>query len=157
MASCFLNKKGQISIEFVLILLIGLIYLNTISSAVIYPAIDSAKDVSNIGEARLAVEKIVNSVNELAASPGEGKKTINVFVPEKTTITCTGSAVKFSVQVAGNNIGSCKAANDGDDDHICSKSIAISAVDCTGFPILNRKSLVALKIAKVSGGTVSIS
>ncbi len=162
MASCFLNKKGQISIEFVLILLIGLIYLNTISSAVIYPAIDSAKDVSNVGEARLASEKIVNSINELSVSPGDGKKTIRVFVPENTTISCDSfaSSIKFAVKVSSTSIQSCKTDVDGDDAK-CTKSFSLPGVSLDAstcgsvVSVLSKKGFFTLAITKTGTGLTS--
>ena len=154
MAFLVLNKKGQISIEFVLILLIGLLYLQTISSAVITPAIDSAKDVSNVGEARLAAEKIVNSVNELSVSPGDAKKTIRVYVPENSTVTISDSGVEFSVNLSSTNVPSCNSGK-------CIKTINFSipagvTVDTGSLSALTEKTFNTLSILK-SVSTISIS
>ncbi len=161
MASVVLNKKGQVSIEFVLLLLVGLIYLQTISSAVITPAINSATDVSNVGEARLATEKIVNSINELSSSPGDAKKTINVFVPENTEIRCnsTSKSVSFSVTVNGISVSTCTPNSDGKTS-LCEKNLVSGAqnLDCSAFSSLNRKSFVALSLTKSgASNTVSIA
>lgn len=148
--------KGQISIEFVLILLVGLIYLQTIQITVIDQSINSAKDVSNVGEARLAASKIVESVNELAAADGTAKKTIHVFVPEKTTISCLASnGITFTVSIDSDKINECKQAVDGDADNICTKTISFStpseppiAVECSSFPAINQKSFATVSIEK---------
>lgn len=85
----FLKKKkgrGQTSIEFLLVILIILIYLQ----ATIQPAVTNTsyaiEDTKRVGLLKIAGEKLANSINEIAVLSGEGKKTIELILPPKSTI-----------------------------------------------------------------------
>ncbi|MFH1752121.1 MAG: hypothetical protein ABH821_04260 [archaeon] len=90
-------NKGQISIEFMLLLIIMLLYIQ----AVIIPAMNdstaSVQDVRRIAESNLALEKIYNTANEIAFASGDSFQTITVFIPEETKINClTGNRISFT-------------------------------------------------------------
>ena len=81
LARSILNERGQVSIEFILIVTIALIYIN----AAVWPSIDisskTAIDVKGVADTKVSAMKIANAVNEAATSSGDMKKTINVFLP----------------------------------------------------------------------------
>ena len=105
------SKKGQISIEFMLIILITLTYLQLLTATVINPSIDSVEDTTRMGQARLSAEKMTSTINEIASSMGEGKKAINIYVPKDATLECVTDGmneyIEFSVLLYGTEIAAC--------------------------------------------------
>tara|TARA_Y100000310_G_scaffold345396_1_gene464447 strand:- start:12191 stop:12706 length:516 start_codon:yes stop_codon:yes gene_type:complete len=101
MANGFLkNKRGQISIEFILIILIALIYIHSVIQPTVNIAAWSTEDVTRLGQAKLAAQKIASAVNQMAINPAAGKKTISVFVPKGGTVSCSGVRINFSAQMS---------------------------------------------------------
>lgn len=102
--------RGQASIEFILLIMLMLLYIQTL----ILPEIDigrsAAKGAIGLGEARFAAEKIVNAVNYVGSSSGEAKETISVFVPKGAVLQCEsdGITVKdYEIVVQKNIDGTC--------------------------------------------------
>lgn len=91
-----MKSKGQVSIEFMLIILIALIYIQFIQATALGPATASTEDTVRLGQAKLAAQKLANSINEIAASSGEGKKTIHLFIPKYSSLRCDSSKVYFT-------------------------------------------------------------
>lgn len=93
-----MNRKGQASIEFILLIILMLLYVQTI----ILPAIDmsksSVKGTMGLGEAVFAGEKIANAINYVGSGSGEGKETISVYLPAESTISCAKSQPGVSQQ-----------------------------------------------------------
>ena len=116
-----MNGKGQISIEFLLIMLIMLLYLQTI----IRPGIDSAEmaasDVQRVDQTNLMAEKLASSINEIAAASGDTKKTIQLFLPENVFISCdvTNKTIDYNVGLEHPEETTACPGN------ICTKSIAL--------------------------------
>ncbi len=82
------NIKGQTSIEFMLIVLLMLIYLTT----QIQPAMNISQnildDTKRVALTVSAVEQISSNIEEIAWLSGQSQKTITLFVPKKSTIEC---------------------------------------------------------------------
>ena len=74
------------AIEFMLIIILMLLFVQTI----IIPSVDisaaAVEDTTKLAQAKFAAERIVNSVEYVAASPGDARQTIHVFVPEGATL-----------------------------------------------------------------------
>ncbi len=103
-----LKEKGQISIEFILIVTIALIYIN----AIVWPSLDlstkSAFDVKNVADTTTSALKVAGALDEAALSNGDMKKTINVYLPKDANITITKGAtnIDYSIYVSNpNNTG----------------------------------------------------
>ena len=97
-----MREKGQVSIEFILIVTIALVYIY----GVIWPIVDNstnvATDIKAVADTKISAMKLANAVNEASVSSGDMKKTINIFLPEGGEITCnTGeSKIDFNTMVA---------------------------------------------------------
>jgi len=83
-----MNKKGQISIEFILIMLIMLLYLVAVVQPTAALAANSTEDVARLSQTKFTAQKLGNSINELKSNEGHGKKTISLFVPKNSRIEC---------------------------------------------------------------------
>ncbi|MBI4053593.1 MAG: hypothetical protein HY394_06175 [Candidatus Diapherotrites archaeon] len=94
------NRKGQASIEFIMIVLISLVYIVGYVQPNITIAAESAKDVARVGQARLAADKIASATNAILTSSGEAKETINVFIPAEATIECSPSKITFKASLS---------------------------------------------------------
>ena len=97
-----LKSKGQISIEFILIILIVLIYIHSVIQPTAKAAAQSTEDVARLAQTKLAAQKLGAAINELQANQSDGKKTIELFVPKDGTVTCNGSAnvIEFSATMS---------------------------------------------------------
>ncbi|MBI2598001.1 MAG: hypothetical protein HYW50_02295 [Candidatus Diapherotrites archaeon] len=88
MAFNFLNSKGQLSVEFIFILITMLLFVETIIQPNILEAEKISKEMFGLGYTALAAEKIVNAIDLVQASGGETRQTINIYVPENAKIKC---------------------------------------------------------------------
>lgn len=90
MANDILGTKGQLSVEFVLIMVVILLYVSTL----IQPKIVQFQGISNetfgLGYTSLAANKIVNAIDLVQLSGKDTVQTITVFVPENGYIICKG-------------------------------------------------------------------
>ena len=96
-------QRGQISIEFILLIMVSLIFIHMIILPTADASIESTRDVKKVAGVKLAAEQIAAAVNQLAASSGEAKKTIMVFVPEGTWIECDAHKIKFGATISNQN------------------------------------------------------
>lgn len=103
------SRKGQISIEFMLIILICLGYLQLLTVNVLEPAIDAAQDVTRLGQAKLSAEKLAVTINEMGSSLGEGKRTLHLFVPKDIIFSCSSGTqvIRSDVLLYGNATPEC--------------------------------------------------
>ncbi|MBU2099725.1 hypothetical protein KKG83_00695 [Candidatus Micrarchaeota archaeon] len=101
-------KKGQTSIEFMLLIVITLLYIQTVINPNVNEALSSVSDTTRVSQARLATEKLANAVNFVAASNSEAKTTINLFIPDRTIIYCDESKNRIRYETAvDQNIAKC--------------------------------------------------
>ena len=85
------GQKGQVSIEFILILVFVIIYITTVISPLVNLANNSAEEVSRIGNAKIAAQKIADAVNSLSIAPSEAKTTIKIFLDHLSAVRCDKS------------------------------------------------------------------
>lgn len=108
------NARGQISIEFMLLLVFMLVYL----TASILPSIElggqSAQEVESLGQARIAAEKIAGTLNRLQDQTTGARETITLFIPLDANILCNTAQKKvgFAYELQGSNVTACE--NDDD-------------------------------------------
>jgi len=98
------NRKGQVSIEFLLLLIIMLLYIQLIIMPTIDFSANYAEDAIRLGEARFSAEKLANTIDYIALSSGESKQTIKLFVPKDANISCNanaaGNSIEFKVKIS---------------------------------------------------------
>jgi len=98
-----LSKKGQVSIEFILLVAISLIYINAVIWPVVENSSQSAMDIKAVADTKLSAMKFGKALNEAAMSNGDMKKTISFFLPENSSIVCVsgagGDRLEYSVLV----------------------------------------------------------
>ena len=141
------SKKGQISIEFMLIILVCLGYLQLLTVNVLEPAIDAAQDTTRLGQTKLSAEKLASAINEMSSSLGEGKRTLHLFVPKDAELGCNATNVFFDVSLYGGDAIGCSGSS-------CQKNIPVYANNlvCTNFDNLDSSQFLEIVIEKDSSG-----
>jgi len=79
-----IGKKGSISIEFILLVTIGLVYIYT----TVWPSVDistnAALDVKGVADTKISAIKLADAINEAGLASGDMKKTITIFLPSSS-------------------------------------------------------------------------
>ena len=109
-------KKGQATIEFLLIIVIMLMYVST----TVLPNSDSSsnatEDVVNIGKLALSAEKLRNGIQYVSISGEDTKQTIHVIIPAESTLECGTQEIIITYNAKSSGIDECSSG-------ICTKSI----------------------------------
>ena len=100
-----LSRRGQISIEFILIVTISLVYINFYVWESVESASMTATDIKAVADTKVSSMKLANAMNEAATSSGNMKKTINIFLPENAMIACNvadpnNASIDYDVMVS---------------------------------------------------------
>lgn len=158
-----MNQKGQAAIEFIMLILIVLIYLLTITRPLVNDAKSLTNDVQIIVRADAEIKRIANSITEVSMLGKGTKKTILLFVPSNTTISCNEikNSISFDLNVE-------KAINppvgDCDDGRCCSGSTCTKTyvfpnkidLTCTKNTMRGQTELIIIN-TDVSGGKADIT
>lgn len=95
-----ISKKGQVSIEFILLIVIALVYIYGTVGPLINDATTAAEDVQRVSDTKISAQKLANAINEAAAGSGESKRTIHLIVPAKATVKCDSAKITFVVDIS---------------------------------------------------------
>jgi len=91
------GNRGQAAIEFIFLVAVMLLFIQTIIQPNVNLAVDSAKEVARLAEARLAAEKIANTTNLVGTLGIDTKQTITVFVPAGSKVLCKEATKKIGL------------------------------------------------------------
>jgi len=86
------KNKGQVSVEFMLLIVIVLLYIQTVIQPSLNVASSSVNDSTRVGQARFAAEKLANAVEFAQSTYGTTKQTITILIPKRATIACFDSS-----------------------------------------------------------------
>jgi hypothetical protein len=156
------NQKGQIALEFMLLLVFILMFI----SAIVLPNIEFAgaatQEIERMGQARIAAEKIASVVERLEHQSTEAKQTTIVFVPKDTNLLCEPGAngrIGFELELRSSPATACENDSDGS-AFVCTKWFETHA-DLTCSPSVPSDSLwiegkqsVTIAITKAPSGTM---
>lgn len=76
-----MDNKGQLSVEYLLLLVVIFVVFGAMITYLVGPSIDSANDISDVSAASNAVNSIANAVNLVYANGPGSKRTIQVYIP----------------------------------------------------------------------------
>ncbi len=173
MAHAVLNKKGQISIEFLIIIIVSLIYIHSVTKPILVDtATAAAEDVKRLADAKIAAQRLADAINEAAAASGESKKTIHVFLPANASVSCNADDDKIDYSATISNVG-CRDPDanpeEGPCDYSeaeecigpsgsfeCSSSIALLAGANPSCPTMEGPLYMAVEVIKNSAGEISV-
>lgn len=89
-----MDIRGQISVEYLLLIVVILIILGAVTIPLAGKSIDASNDVSWTSDAKVAVESVANAVDIVYANGPGAKRTIDIYIPQNN----------MALQTKGNNI-----------------------------------------------------
>lgn len=110
-----MKGKGQVAVEFMLLIIVMLLYLQIIIQPTLDFSAKAASDITNVAQTKLAAQTLANAVDEVYLS-SSGKQTLQLFIPEAATIGCAANSITFriivseDVEVSGCGVGTCSNA-----------------------------------------------
>jgi uncharacterized protein (UPF0333 family) len=81
-----MDDIGQISVEYLLLIVVVLIIISSVTIPLIGQSVDASNDVSNVADAKNAVNELANGVNIIYANGPGAKRTLNVYIPQNMTL-----------------------------------------------------------------------
>ena len=98
-----MDYKGQISVEYLLLIVVILIILGTVTLPLIGRSVDASNDISWTSDAKNAISSVGNAVNIVYSNGPHAKRTLTVYIPK--------NGMKFNN--TGNTIGLVTTLSDG--------------------------------------------
>ncbi|NYB52860.1 MAG: class III signal peptide-containing protein [Methanobacteriaceae archaeon] len=99
-----MENKGQASAEYLLLLVVILIILAAVTMPLVGNSISNTMAVSTTSDATNAIKTISDAVNLVYANGPGAKRTVNVYIPQRTTVSNNATAYP-DVTLSGNFIG----------------------------------------------------
>ena len=166
MGSGILNQRGQISIEFILILVFGLVYIIGIIGPVVDESAQATVDIKSVSDTKVSAMKLANALDEAGTSSGNMKKTIQILIPKGAGLTCNtnggAEGVDFTATVSYIGGGWNPDADNCTDfgtGFTCSSKIGIlsdTATALTGCPIMTGPLFRTVVVEK-TGAIISVN
>ena len=85
-----MDSRGQLSVEYLLLLVVIFVVFGAMITYLIGPSIDSANDISDVSSASNAVNTIANAANIVYANGPNSKRTVSYYVPVDNMVLTTG-------------------------------------------------------------------
>ena len=129
--------KGQASIEFLLVIVIALLFILAVIEPAATRATSSINDVSNLAKITTSVDKLANSVQYAANSAAGTKQTVKIIIPPGAAILCEGISPPYGVKgqytltSAGTApVTACETDGDGDAAKCTKKVLTYTRFSC---------------------------
>ena len=144
-----MNKKGQLSLEFVLIMVVILLFMQTIILPSVDIAVSSAKDVKKVSEVSFAAEKLADTINYVASSSGDTIHNVSVYIPEGAALSCEDVVIRMTATLERDAVGCTNSA-------VCDKTFPLvesSSLDikCSNPWTVNGPKMQKYQIFKIEG------
>lgn len=93
-----MDSRGQVSAEYIFLILVFLIVLATVTVPFAGEAISSSQNVSVASDAKVALSTITNAVNVVYSNGPGAKRTVNVYFPQNDTLTYDDKTLTLGLQ-----------------------------------------------------------
>lgn len=103
-----MDSRGQISAEYIFLILVFLIILTTVTVPFAGNAISSSQNVSITSDANIALSTIVNAVNVVYSNGPGAKRTVNLYFPQNSNLVYNNKVLSLNlvdIPVNANNTG----------------------------------------------------
>lgn len=80
-----MDSQGQLSVEYLLLLVVIFAVFGGMITYLIIPSIDAGNDISDVSGTSNTVNSIVNAVNLVYANGPGAKRTLRVYIPQDNT------------------------------------------------------------------------
>jgi len=98
-------KKGQTSIEFMIIILIVIVYLVTVTRPLVEIAYISIEDIKSLTQTNNETQKILQTINRVNNFSAGTQETIQLVIPKNSEIFCyTDGNIGFKTKIDQNKI-----------------------------------------------------
>jgi uncharacterized protein (UPF0333 family) len=87
-----MESKGQVSAEYLLLLVVILIILAVVTMPLIGSSVTGTLDVSKASDTKNAIQSIANAVNIVYANGPGAKRTINLYIPQNGNLSVNNNA-----------------------------------------------------------------
>lgn len=81
----FMDNKGQMSVEYLLIVLVVILVLSIVTIPLISNSIDASNDISHSSDAKVAASTIADAADTVYANGPHSKRTVDFYIPSNTT------------------------------------------------------------------------
>lgn len=99
-----MDNKGQVSVELLFLIVVILIIISSVTIPLVSTTIGSSMAVSQVSDAKSAVESIGNAVNIVNANGPGAKRTLSVYIPKTTILTTSNYLLGMTISgIAYNN------------------------------------------------------
>jgi uncharacterized protein (UPF0333 family) len=92
-----LDKRGQVSVEYLLVVLVLILILSVITIPLIGESIDSSNDVSDASDAKVATDTLANAADVVYANGPGAKRTVSFYIPQNGALKFVNSTVSLSL------------------------------------------------------------
>lgn len=139
-----MNTKGQTSIEFLIIVLIIVVYLFTVTKPIIESSQGTIEDIKNLNQTKEETQKLIDSINKINNYSTNSKETIILITPKYSTIYCNndgniGFKTEINKKYINPQIRNCE-------NNICDKNYSLNtALDCQIKEIIGLQKIIIEK------------
>lgn len=96
-----MDNRGQISAEYLLLIVVVLVIISSVTIPLIGKSIDASNDVSVTADAKNAVSEIANAVNIVYANGPGAKRTLDVYIPQNSmTLQSETGIITLSIKLS---------------------------------------------------------
>ncbi|KUK00517.1 MAG: hypothetical protein AB7D17_02725 [Methanobacteriales archaeon] len=99
-----MDEKGQVSVEYLMLIFVAILILGTITLPLVGKAIDASNDVSRASDAKIAVETIANAADVVYANGPGAKRTVSFYIPQDGTLGCDNNMIYFTIKFSNNTM-----------------------------------------------------
>lgn len=92
-----MDVKGQVSVEYLLVILVVLLVFGMMLTKVVGPSIEASSDISKTSDAKTAIDTIANAVGIVYANGPGAKRTVSVYIPVTSSVTYNNNALLMAV------------------------------------------------------------
>jgi uncharacterized protein (UPF0333 family) len=117
-----MDSRGQLSVEYLLLLVVIFVVFGAMITYLIGPSIDSANDISDVSGASNTINSIANAINIVYANGPGSKRSLKVYIPDSMTIIVNSSGVCTNVPLSNGSVKTIIAPLNGPAD-VWSKTI----------------------------------
>ena len=155
-----MNERGQIAIEYLLILVVMFAYLSIMVIPVSEISTDAARDTTHFARGKYLANQLAGAVDQVGAGEIGSKRTVEMFVPDDLTIGCmTNDSLYYLITTHGITEDITDNGNticDANTTSCIGTTNTIYPMDCTNIPIGIRGGRNSVRVEKDVGGFVSI-
>ena len=116
----FLDNKGQVSLEYLLIFAISLILLIAFTLPVANFGLEKTLDVSNALDTKAELSKLSNAISQVYGEGQGAKQTIFLTVNEPINVKISNSYISASIKLNDNSFKHFKLLFNSDKVNMCS-------------------------------------